>query len=146
MQWSHTQLTLRTNVCASKKNSLQTHVHVGFCDREQRSAIYTCMQDLRSGCDLSWVDGAYKGKVIAEVESTIARTIEMVKRTDDVKRLVISRHQLNPQRCLGQTAQYVDKPRRFSPPQASDKAAKSALATNTRATWPPVRLHKPKMH
>lgn len=44
-----------------------------------------------------WVDGAYKGKVIDDVESKTGTTIEMVKRTDDMKGFVVL-----PKRWVGE--------------------------------------------
>lgn len=44
-----------------------------------------------------WVDGVYNGKVINDVESETGITIEMVKRTDDVKGFVIL-----PKRWVGE--------------------------------------------
>jgi putative transposase len=44
-----------------------------------------------------WVDGAYQGKVIDDVEAETGITIEMVKRTDDMKGFVVL-----PKRWIGE--------------------------------------------
>lgn len=45
----------------------------------------------------AWVDGAYNGKVSDDVESETGITIEMVKRTDDMKGFVVL-----PRRWVGE--------------------------------------------
>ena len=53
-----------------------------------------------------WVDGAYRGKVIDNVESETGITIEMVKRTDDMKGFVVLPKRWVGERTFGWLGKY----------------------------------------
>ncbi len=53
-----------------------------------------------------WVDGAYNGKVVDDVESEIGITIEMVKRADDMKGFVVLPRRWCVERTFGWFGKY----------------------------------------
>jgi len=54
----------------------------------------------------AWVDGAYNGKVIDEVEAETGITIEMVKRSDDMKGFVVLPKRWCVERTFGWLGKY----------------------------------------
>jgi putative transposase len=53
-----------------------------------------------------WVDGAYNGKVVDDVESKTGITIEMVKRSDDMKGFVVLPRRWCVERTFGWFGKY----------------------------------------